>query len=205
MAVESIEAVVFDLGGVLIDWNPRYLYDDIISDKERLEHFLAEICSLEWNARMDRGVPFDKAIRNLQKEHPDFHDEIGMYFSHWDKMLGGAINESVTILEELAHQQMPLYSLTNWSAETFPIALERYSFFHHFKGIVVSGKERMAKPEIGIFSLLLDRYRLAPESTLFVDDQERNVQAARLAGMQAITFTSSDQLRGELKQRGLLT
>ena len=204
MVEGRVKAVVFDLGGVLIDWNPRYLYEKLIPDEGQRERFLAEVCSLEWNARMDRGIPFAKAIRSLQNEHPEWSEEIAAYFDRWPEMISGEIPGSVALLEKLVGEGVPVYALTNWSAETFLHARGRFPFLGWFKDIVVSGEERMAKPEIAIFSLMLDRNRLEPSETLFIDDQERNVQAARLAGMQAVTFTNSEALSAELIERGLL-
>ncbi|MBX2812250.1 MAG: HAD family phosphatase [Myxococcales bacterium] len=203
--MDSVEAVVFDLGGVLIDWSPQYLYEKLIPDAERRAFFLAEICSPEWNERLDRGVPFDKAIRSLQKDHPEWHDEIAAYGARWPEMMGDAIAGTVKILEELTLKDAPLFALTNWSSETFEYPRKKFNFLDWFKGIVVSGDERLAKPEIEIFTRLLHRYQLEPTTTLFIDDQERNVQAARLAGMQAVTFISPDHLRSYLIERGLLT
>lgn len=204
MSHPRVDVVVFDLGGVLIDWDPRHLYRKLIPDDERRESFLAEVCSLEWNARMDRGIPFATAVKNKQAEHPEWSDEIAAYFERWPEMLGGPIEGTVSILDELHEAGVPLYALTNWSAETFPYARSRFPFLETFKDIVVSGEERLAKPEVEFYCLLLDRHRLVPEQTLFIDDREKNVQAARLAGMQAITFDNAAGLRRELVERGVL-
>lgn len=204
MADVIIDAVVFDLGGVLIDWDPRHLYRKMIPDEDDREHFLKEVCGPEWNARMDRGIPFASAIKHKQADHPEWSEEIQAYFERWPEMLGGPIEGTVSVLEELYAREVPLFALTNWSAETFPHAQIRYPFLERFIDIVVSGHERMAKPEIEFYCLLLDKHRLDPARTLFIDDKEKNVQAARLAGMKAITFQDADQLRTELVENGLL-
>ncbi|MEL6187483.1 MAG: HAD family phosphatase [Myxococcota bacterium] len=198
------EAVVFDLGGVLIDWDPRYLYDTLIPDEERRAFFLGEVCDMEWNAKMDRGLPFAQAIKTRQEKHPDFASEIAAYFERWEEMLGGPIQGTVELLEALDDARVPIYALTNWSAETFGHALARYPFLGRFRDIFVSGEERVAKPEMNAYVLLLERNALEPAKTLFIDDREKNVQAARLAGMQAVTFKGPEELRRELVDRELI-
>jgi 2-haloacid dehalogenase len=201
----DINAVVFDLGGVLVDWNPRHLYRALFAgDEEAMEHFLATVCTPAWNAEQDRGRSFRDAVAMLQREHPHQADLIAAYFDRWGEMLRGTIAESVGILEELHAAAVPVFALTNWSAETFPLALERFSFLNLFQGVIVSGEEGVIKPDPRIFCLLVDRFGLAPDRTLFVDDVAANVEGALRLGFQAVRFTSPARLREELVERGLL-
>jgi 2-haloacid dehalogenase len=196
-----VKAVVFDLGGVLIDWDPRYLYRKLLADEAAVEEFLATVCTPEWNAEQDRGRPFAEGVAELVERHPAHAAAIAAYRERWPEMLGGEIGGSVEVLAELRAAGMPLYALTNWSAETFVVARERFAFLEWFDGVVVSGEERMIKPDPRFFRLLLDRFGLAPEATFYVDDSEANVEAARRLGFDAVRFTGSAQLRRELAAR----
>jgi 2-haloacid dehalogenase len=200
----STKAVVFDLGGVLIDWDPRYLYRKLLADEAAVEEFLATVCTPEWNAEQDRGRPFAEGIAELVERHPVHAAAITAYHERWPEMLGGGIPGVVELLAELRSAGVPLYALTNWSAETFGIARERFEFLDWFDGVVVSGEERMVKPDLAIFRLLLDRFGLAPEGALFVDDSPANVAAARELGFDAVQFHGPDRLRRDLRERGLL-
>lgn len=204
MSEANVDVVVFDLGGVLVDWDPRYLYAKLIPDEAERERFLSEVCNMEWNHRLDRGIPFSTAVKAKQSEHPDWAEHIAAYHERWPEMLGDAIEGSVQILEELQAKDVRLFALTNWSAETFPFAEAKYPFLSVFEDIVVSGQERMAKPEIDFYCLLTDRHGLDASRCLFIDDREKNVQAARLAGMQAVTFTTPEALRKDLKAKSVL-
>jgi len=203
-AENRLGAVVFDLGGVLIDWNPRYLYRQLIDDEEQLEEFLGAVCTLEWNLQLDRGRSWVEAVDELVQLHPHHEQLISAYHERWAEMLGGAIAETVDVLAELREEPVALYALTNWSAEKFPIARERFDFLRWFDGIVVSGEERLCKPDPAIFQLVLDRFSLKPAETVFVDDAPANVEAAAAAGMRGIRFTDAAQLRRELAGLGLL-
>jgi 2-haloacid dehalogenase len=200
----TVRAAVFDLGGVLVDWNPRYLYRKLLDDDAAVESFLAEICTQEWNAMQDVGRSWAEAVESLAREHPDQRHLIAAYRDRWEEMLGGPIDETVAVLAELRASGLPLYALSNWSAETFPIALGRYRFLDWFTGIVISGEVRMGKPDRRVFRYLLDRYRLDAGSTVFIDDSARNVEAAAELGMIAIRFTDAGRLRVELAAMGLL-
>jgi 2-haloacid dehalogenase len=199
-----VQAAVFDLGGVLIDWNPRYLYRKLLADDPAVEAFLTEICTQEWNAEQDLGRPWSEAVETLAREHPEERALIAAYRERWEEMLGGPIDESVALLAELRASGLPLFALSNWSAETFPIALSRYSFLDWFTGIVISGEVRLAKPDPHVFRHLLDRFGLDAVSTVFVDDSRRNVEAAAELGMIAIEFRDASQLRVELSALGAL-
>lgn len=199
-----IDAVVFDLGGVLINWNPRYLYRQLFGDDEAgMEWFLAEVCSPAWNAAQDAGRGWDEAVDEAIARHPAHADHIRAYRDRWIETLGEPLAPTVRLLDELRGGGCRLYALTNWSRETFPHALERFDFLGWFDGIVVSGEERLAKPDPAIFHRLMERHDLQPARTVFIDDTAHNVEAAARLGMQAIHFRDAGQLRRELAGRGV--
>ena len=198
------KAVVFDLGGVLIDWDPRYLYRKLLADEAAVEEFLATVCTPEWNAEQDRGRPFADGVAELVERHPAHAAAIAAYHERWPEMLGGDIPGAVELLAELRATGVPLYALTNWSAETFVLARERFEFLDWFCGLLVSGEERIIKPDPAIFELLLDRFGLDPGSTFYVDDSPANVAAAAALGLDAVRFTGPGQLRRDLAARRLL-
>jgi 2-haloacid dehalogenase len=200
----ATKAVVFDLGGVLIDWDPRYLYRKLLADEAAVEEFLATVCTPEWNAELDRGRPFAEGVAELVERYPVHAAAITAYHERWSEMLGGDIGGSVELLAELRATGVPLYALTNWSAETFGIARGRFEFLSWFDGVLVSGEERMIKPDPAIFRLLLDRFGLDPQATLYVDDSPANVAAAGDLGFDAVRFTGPEQLRRDLEARGRL-
>jgi 2-haloacid dehalogenase len=201
----AVEAVVFDLGGVLIDWNPRYLYRQLFDgDDEAMEAFLSEITTQEWNARQDGGRTWAEAVAELVERHPEQRDLIAAYRERWEEMLAGPIEGTVDVLRELREAGVPVYALTNWSAETFPIARQRFEFLGWFEGVVVSGEIRLVKPDPQIFHHLLERFGLDATTTLFIDDHEPNIRAAQELGMQAIRFHDPGQLRADLAEMGLL-
>ena len=200
----STKAVVFDLGGVLIDWDPRYLYRKLLADEAAVEEFLATVCTPEWNAELDRGRPFAEGVAELVERHPEHAAAIAAYHERWPEMLAGDLPGTVEVLAELRAAGVPLYALTNWSAETFAITRGRFEWLDWFDGLLVSGEERMTKPDPAFFRLLLDRFGLDPGATVFVDDSEANVAAARELGIDAVRFTGPDQLRRELSARRIL-
>ena len=200
-----VKAVVFDLGGVLIDWDPRYLYRKLLDDEAAVEEFLATVCTPEWNAEQDQGRPFAEGVAELVGRHPVHAAAITAYHERWPEMLGGAVAGTVEVLAELRAAGVPVYALTNWSAETFGIARERFEFLEWFDGVLVSGEERMIKPDPAIFRLLLDRFGLDPGATVYIDDSPANVAAADRLGFDAVRFTSPAQLRRGLEARGLLS
>jgi len=200
-----IRSVVFDLGGVLIDWNPRYLYRKMFGgDEAAMEHFLAHVCNSPWNLAQDAGRSWAEAIEVLSAEHPQHRPLISAYRARWDEMLNGPIAETVDILADLKSKSIPLYALTNWSSETFPIARERYEFLGWFRDIVVSGDEKLIKPDRRIYELLLSRNGLAAAESVFIDDAPKNVEGARAAGMAALHFQSPARLRADLVSAGVL-
>jgi 2-haloacid dehalogenase len=203
-AGEQRPVVVFDLGGVLIDWNPRHLYRKLFDDEARMEWFLAEVCHNAWNLEQDRGRSFAAAIEEAAARHPDQRAMIEAYHRRWDEMLAGEIAGSVAILEELAQAGYELHALSNWSAETFAIARPRFAFLERFRTILISGDERLVKPDPRIFALLLERIAHPAARCIYIDDSARNVAAAEALGFDAIHFTAPPALRGALLDRGLL-
>ena len=202
--MQPIETIVFDLGGVLIDWNPAYLYRKIFDDEAAIYDFLARICTGTWNEQQDAGRPLEEATRILVEQFPEHSTQIQAYYGRWTEMLGGPIPGTVQLLESLhAQQSHRSYALTNWSAETFPHALERYDFLQRFAGILVSGEEKLIKPDPRIYALLLQRFAIQPETALFIDDNPANVAGAQAAGMQAVRFHSPEQLRSEMVALGI--
>jgi len=197
-------AVIFDLGGVLIDWNPRYLYRGLFAEEAEMERFLAEVCPPAWNLTLDAGRPFEEAIAERVRLFPEEEARIRAWRERWPEMLKGPIQGTVAILEALHARGVPLHALTNWSAETYPHAEARYPFLARFESVLVSGREKLVKPNPAIYRRLLERARLTPAETLFIDDVPANVEGARAVGLQAHHFVSPEGLREELRQRGLL-
>lgn len=194
-----IRNIVFDFGGVLVDWNPEYLFRGVFSDKSELDYFLEHVCTPDWNEQQDAGRPLAEAVRILQQRHPKYRDEIHLYYDKWTTMLGGPIEDNVALLKPLqAHYR--LFGLTNWSAETFPIAYDLYPLFKAFEGIVISGEEKLKKPDKRIYLRLLDRYALTAAESLFIDDNLRNIRAALALGFKAIHLQDNTCLRKELLQ-----
>ena len=201
----SIKAVIFDLGGVLLDWNPRYLYRKMFDDEEAMERFLSEVCTMTWHEANDRGVPFEITCAQLAAEHPQHAEHIWAWGTRTEEMVGGPIGGTVEILRELVRDgSVRLFALTNMEAHTYPLRRERYEFLRWFEGTVVSSSEGVIKPDPEIYRVLLERYGLKPGATLMIDDNPRNVEAARSLGMATVLFTSPEALRAELAQAGVL-
>ena len=199
--------VIFDVGGVLIDWNPRHLYRKLFGGDSdgALERFLAEVCTPEWNLRQDAGRPFAEAVAELTERFPDHADLIAAYDARWEEMVPGAHDETIDIVRELKAQGTPLYCLTNFSREKFPLIRRRFDVFDLFDGIVVSAEIGMVKPEPAVYRYLIERFGLEAPACLFVDDVEANVGAASSFGMQAVRYLSGRQLRRDLRMRQVLT
>jgi 2-haloacid dehalogenase len=203
MAQRSI--VVFDLGGVLIDWDPRYLYRKLFNgDDEAMEEFLATVCTQSWNEQQDAGRPFADACASLKLVHPQKAELIDAWFLRYDETLAGPISGTVEIFAELNSGGVPLYALSNWSAETFPFALKRFEFLKWFAGVMLSGEVKLLKPDPRIFKLFLETFSIDPAMTVYIDDREPNVEAATGCGMHGIVFTDAAALRTELTRLGLL-
>jgi 2-haloacid dehalogenase len=196
-------AVVFDLGGVLLDWDPRHLYRKLFDDEAEMDRFLNEVCTPEWHRAHDLGVPPEQTTPPLAAAHPDQAELIWAWTERSEEMLAGPIEGTVEILRSLKDAGVPCYALTNMESWTYPGRRERYPFLRWFDGTVVSGREGMAKPDRRIFELLLDRFGLTAAATVMIDDSPVNVEAARGAGMQAVHFRSPEQLRRWLADAGL--
>ncbi|MEO6290619.1 MAG: HAD family phosphatase [Ginsengibacter sp.] len=201
----KIKAIIFDLGGVLIDWNPRYVYRDIFDDEEKIDWFFENICTHDWNEKQDAGRSLEEATQELVEKFPEYENEVRAYYGRWEEMLGGPIHDTVAILRSIREaDKYNLYALTNWSAETFPVALERYDFLKWFDGLVMSGEEKTRKPFADIYHTLLSRFKVDPAEALFIDDSLRNIQGAGEVGINGIHFHSPQQLLHELKEMDIL-
>jgi len=194
----KIENIVFDFGGVLLDWNPRYLYRTFFWDEKEMEHFLTNVCTDEWNAEQDRGRLFSEGIKLLQFQHPEYREAIQLFTDGWETMLKSEMPDSVKLLQELKEQGYSIFGLTNWSAETIQIAYRRFDFFKLFDGIVVSGEEKLIKPDKRIYQVLLYRYKLKAEESVFIDDNADNIKAALELGFNAVLFDNIVNVRKQL-------
>ena len=202
----NIKNIIFDLGGVLIDWNPDYVFlKEFKGDRVKLKEFYEKVCTFEWNENQDAGYPLDKATEDRIKIFPEHEDQIRMYYGRWEEMIGGEIEEVVKILKNIVKEnKFRVLALTNWSAETFPIALKKFDFLHLFEGIVVSGTEKTRKPFSNIYEIILNRYNLIATESIFVDDNIRNIKAASKFGIKTIHFKNPLQLKSDLKINGII-
>ncbi|EJN07187.1 HAD family phosphatase [Herbaspirillum sp. YR522] len=204
----GIRAVVFDFGGVLFDWSPLHVYRHLIADDDERLRFLSEVCSSSWNVQQDAGRTLAEGTELLVREHPQHESLIRAFYDRWKEMLRGPLDDGVTLLKDLHAMRMPLFGLTNWSAETFPYARENYDFLGLFQDIVVSGEERCIKPDARIYQIALARYRahladLQPGELVFIDDLKKNVEAAQTLGWHAIHHIDAARTRGELQALGV--
>jgi len=199
--MKKIDTIIFDLGGVLIDWNPEYVFLDVFNgNREEMNWFFDNICTHDWNENQDAGYPIEKATQERVAQFPEFEELIRMYYGRWVEMLGGAIPETVNVLEKLIESNdYKVVALTNWSHETFPIALDRFEFLNWFEGIVVSGEEKTRKPFKKIYDITLDRFNINAENSIFIDDNLRNIKAANQIGINGIHFKNADALIQQLK------
>ena len=200
----QIKNIIFDFGGVVMDWNPRYFFKDYFNDDEKMEFFLKNIAEDEWNAEQDRGRSLAEGTEIQVAKFPDWEKELRAYYDNWTTMLKSDIPKNVEVLKKLEHSNYELFGLTNWSAETFPYALENYDFFKIFDGkIVVSGTEKVIKPDPKIWEVLLERYGLKSEESVFIDDNLKNIKVAKSLGFITVHITSETDLEKELKDLGL--
>lgn len=200
-----INTIIFDLGAVLINWHPYHLYKKIFSDEAEMHHFIDTVCTNAWNEEQDAGRTLAEGTEMLVKQFPEQEENIRAYYGRWIEMLDGPIQGSVDVFKKLKDSgEYKIYALTNWSAETFPIAQEKFDFLNWFDGVVVSGTERLRKPFPEFYQILLDRYDVKPEEAVFIDDNFRNVEAGRKLGIDSIHFTTPENLDEELQQRGVL-
>ena len=201
----KITTIIFDLGGVLIDWNPEYVYRDVFhGDQDKVDWFLNNICTSKWNVQQDAGRTLREGTDILVNQYPQYENWIRIFYDRWEEMLGGPIQETVDLLSKLkSENKYRLLALTNWSGELFPVAMERYAYLKYFEGIVVSGDEQTAKPFPKIYEILIERHQLSPESCVFIDDNFDNVVAARKIGIHGIHYKSTLQLKEELSSLGI--
>ncbi len=199
--MKTIDTIIFDLGGVLIDWNPEYVYLEVFNgDREKMQWFFDNICTNDWNENQDAGYPLQKATEERVTLFPEHEELIRMFYGRWEEMLGEAIDGTVAILKSLIeHPNYKVVALTNWSHETFPIALERFEFLHWFEGIIVSGDEKTRKPFEEIYELTLKRFNIKAENSIFIDDNLRNIEAAQALDINGIHFESPKALLDQLK------
>ncbi|HUM66560.1 MAG TPA: HAD family phosphatase [Chitinophagaceae bacterium] len=204
--MKNLKAIIFDLGGVLIDWNPRYVFDEkYFESEEKREFFFSNICTSDWNEEQDAGRSIVEATQLLVGQYPEWETAIRDYYGRWTDMLKAPIPETVEIFRQLKQSdRYKLYALTNWQVGLFDIALVRYNFLHWFDGRVVSGEERTRKPFPEFYQRLLNRYDLKPSETIFIDDNARNVKAAEDLGIRSIHFQSPSQLKEKLTEMGIL-
>ncbi len=195
----EINTIVFDLGGVLIDWNPDYVFKSVFDTKEKMDWFYQNICTPAWNEEQDAGRSLQEATEVLVEKFPAHEANIRAFYGRWEEMLHGAIEETVDIFRELkGKNRYRFFALTNWSAETFPVALQRFDFLHWFEGRVVSGEEKTRKPFKNIYEILINRYSINPQKALYTDDNLRNLEPASDLGFHTIHFKSPDQFREDL-------
>ena len=196
--MERIKNIVFDFGGVLLDWNPRYFYRAYFKDEQEMEYFLSNICTTEWNAEQDKGRSFEEGIRILQEQYPQYKEAIRLFKDKWEDMLKGEFPESVKLVKQLKEMGYDIYGLTNWSAETIPLAYSKYEFFQLFDGIVVSGEENVIKPDPKIYEILLERYKLKAEESIFIDDSPTNIISAKELRFKAVLFDNIENVTLEI-------
>ncbi len=200
----NIKNIIFDFGGVVMDWNPRYFFKDYFNDDEKMEFILKNIATDEWNAEQDRGRTLAEGTEIQVAKFPQWEKELRAYYDNWTTMLRSDIPKNVEVLRKLEHSNYELFGLTNWSAETFPYALENYDFFKIFGGkIVVSGTEKVIKPDPKIWEVLLERYHIKADESVFIDDNAKNIEVAKALGFITVHITPETDLEKELKDLGL--
>ncbi|GGZ68850.1 HAD family hydrolase [Algibacter mikhailovii] len=204
--MNKIDTIIFDLGGVLIDWNPEYVFLDVFDgNRKKMQWFFDNICTSDWNENQDAGHPLAKATEERMALFPEYKKEIEMFYGRWVEMLGGAITGTVSILKALIDSKnYKVVALTNWSAETFPIAQEKFEFLQWFEGIIVSGEEKTRKPFDDIYKLTLERFQIKAENAIFIDDNLRNIEAANALGIHGIQFKSPADLKQRLKNYNII-
>jgi 2-haloacid dehalogenase len=202
--VSKRSVVVFDLGGVIFDWNPRYLYRKILPTDDAVDEFLATVCTSDWNAKQDLGRSISEAVGELHQLHPDKIDLINAYYDRWDEAIGSTIEGTVRLLDRLSKRGVRLYALTNWPAETFAQARKRFDVLEIFSEIIVSGEVGLGKPDPRVFELMFARCAFNPQESVLVDDLIENIEVASGLGMYGIQFHSPEQTASELKKLGVL-
>ncbi|HEX2552462.1 MAG TPA: HAD family phosphatase [Microvirga sp.] len=195
--------VVFDIGNVLLRWNPRNLYRKVFADEDQMEWFLREVCTNEWNVEQDRGRSWDEAVALLVARHPEWEAQIRAFHERWHETVEGVFEDNVAVLERLVRAGIPTYAITNFSSDKFREAQEIHPFLKSFRGVVVSGDERLIKPDRAIFDLFFRRYGLAPAECVFIDDSLHNIETARSLGMHAIHYSEPLDVAAALREHGI--
>lgn len=195
-----IKNIIFDFGGVLLDWNPHYVFDPYFGSSEKAQWFIDNICTPQWNATLDAGKPFTEGVKELTALYPEWEKEIGMYHTEWLRMMGGQIEGMYEIVKGLKDRGYHIYGLTNWSAETFALVRDIYPILSLMEGTVVSGEEKVIKPSPEIYRILLTRYGLTPSECVFIDDNSYNVKAAEEMGIKGIQLISREQMTADLEK-----
>lgn len=203
MSIRSIDSVVFDIGGVLLDWSPEYLFTELIPDAHRREQFLTTVATPAWNRQQDAGRSWAEAVAELSSLHPEHAEWIEAYDTGWLRMIRGLFDDTAKVLTDLQDAGIPTYALTNFSAEKWEVATEAFAVLNGFDGAVVSGTERAVKPEERIYRILVERYELDPARTFYTDDVQDNVDGARAVGIDAELYVGAGPLREQLRSRGL--
>ena len=196
--------IIFDLGGVLVDWDPRYLYRKVFATEKEVDWFLANVCTQPWNTQQDAGRSFEEGIALLEDKFPEYAFAIRLYWTRWGEMMGGEVPGTADVLREVKAKGYRVFALSNWSAQTFPLAQARFDFLKEFDGIVISGEEKLVKPDPVIFTRLLEKYNLKASNCVFIDDNAANISKAADLGFETILFTGADSLRQTLISRGIL-
>lgn len=198
--MSNIKNVVFDFGGVLVDWNPYHLYDKYFGSSEKATWFLENICRYSWNLQMDKGKLFSEGVAELQAIYPEWSEAIGIYHTRWIEMMGGEVEGTPDLLRRLKAAGYRVFGLSNWSMETFPLVRDEFPIFKELEGKVISGEELMVKPEPEIYHCLFERYSLVPEESVFIDDNADNVAGAKAVGMKAVQFVGAQALERTLSE-----
>ena len=203
---KQITTIVFDLGGVLVDWNPYYLYNKIApNEPEKVKWFLDHVCTTEWNIEQDAGRTIEEAVQLKVQEFPEYKEWIEMFYERWTEMFDGVIEGTLELFEKIkASGKYKYYALTNWSAEKWPTALELFPFLKTFEGVVVSGQENTRKPFNDIYEILFERYQINPEEAIFIDDNLDNVNKGKELGLNAFQFTNPEQFKKDLESLGVI-
>lgn len=202
----AINTIIFDLGGVLIDWNPNYVFEKLIPDADKRAFFFEEVCPSHWNENQDAGYPLEQATNDRLALFPEWELEIRAFYGRWTEMLGDPIYKTVEVLQKaIQNADYKVYALTNWSHETLPLAraMDRFKFLDWFDGIVVSGEEKTRKPFLDFYQIMLERYQIIPEKSVFIDDNFGNIIAAKSMNINSIHFNFELNLEEELEKFGV--